>query len=107
VKPRKAAKIESGVGQQANLPKQGQQYSKLNCPTLLGEELTTQICTYRTTQLPPGENNNRPAHLALTGSELPQAPVALCLVDRRSQKLLTSQSPGETTSGFLLAMGSP
>jgi hypothetical protein len=47
-----AQRLRAGVGQQASLPKQGkwwileliswdrEQYSKLNCPTLLGEELT-------------------------------------------------------------------
>jgi hypothetical protein len=95
--------------QQANLPKPGRwwipqlvlwnrgQYSKLNCPTLLGEEPTKQTCSYRATQLPPGENNSS-EHPAWTGSEVPQLPIATYPVDRMNQILLTSQSPGETTS---------
>jgi hypothetical protein len=35
-------------------------------------------------------------------AELPQLPIAICLMERRNQILLTSQSPGETTSEFLL-----
>jgi hypothetical protein len=49
-----------------------------------------------------GENNNSSKHLAQTSSELPQAPVATCPVDRRNKILLTSQSPNETTSEILL-----
>jgi hypothetical protein len=56
-------------------------------------------------QLLLGENKSS-HHLAWTGSELPQAPFAICPEDRRNKILLTSQSPGETTSEFLLVMDS-
>jgi hypothetical protein len=58
----KQEKLIAGVGQQANLTRQGmwwileliswdrRQYSKLNCPALPGEELTTQSCSYRAMQ---------------------------------------------------------
>jgi hypothetical protein len=69
---------------------------KTELPHLIGEE-AEQRCSYRTMQLLPGENNSF-EHLAQTGNELLQAPVASCLVSRRNQTLLTSQSPGETTS---------
>jgi hypothetical protein len=41
-------RLRAGVRQQVNLPKQtggGGKYSKLPCPTLLGEELTKQSCS--------------------------------------------------------------
>jgi hypothetical protein len=59
-------------------------YSKLNCPTLLGEEMITQSCSSTAPWLPSGENNSS-EHFAQTSSELPQAPAATCPVDRRSQ----------------------
>jgi hypothetical protein len=61
--------------------------------------------SYRAMQLLLGENNSSD-HLSWTGSELPQTPFAICPADRRKQILLTSQSPGETTSEFLLVMDS-
>jgi hypothetical protein len=54
----------------------------------------------------PGENN-RSDHLAQTGSELPQVPIATCPVDRRNQILLTTQPCDENTSELLLIMDSP
>jgi hypothetical protein len=56
-------------------------------------------------QLLLGENKSSD-QLSCTGIELPQTPFATCPVDRRNQILLTSQSPGETTSEFLLVMDS-
>jgi hypothetical protein len=79
------------------------QYSKLNCPTLPGEELIGKNCSSKAKQLTPGENN-RSDHRAQTGRELPQAPIAASPVDRRNQILLRSQSPNKTTSELLLAM---
>jgi hypothetical protein len=76
----KAQRVRVGVGQQAGLMGL-RQYSKLNFPTLLGEELTRQSCSCRATQLQPGENNNTSDHLAQTGSELPQVPIAICPVE--------------------------
>jgi hypothetical protein len=52
--------------------------TKLNCPTLLEEELTSQRHSCRTTELPPGKSNNRSDHLAQTGSVVSQVPVATC-----------------------------
>jgi hypothetical protein len=46
-------------------------------------------------------------HLAKTGSELSQVPVATCPVDRRNQILLTSQLSDETTSELPLITDSP
>jgi hypothetical protein len=60
------------------------QYTKLNYPDLLGEELTSQSCISRATQLWPGENNNRSDQLAQTGGVLPQVPIA---VDRKNKIL--------------------
>jgi hypothetical protein len=80
-------------------------YSKLNFHTLLEEEMTRQSCSYRAMQLLLGENKSS-HHLAWTGSELPQAPFAICPVDRSYQLLPTSQSSGETTLEFLLVMDS-
>jgi hypothetical protein len=45
-----------------------------------------------------GANNNRSDHLAQTGNELSQVPIAICPVGRRNQIPLTSQPSGETTS---------
>jgi hypothetical protein len=70
---------------------------------MLREELIRQICNSRATQLLPGKNNNGSDHLAQTGSDLPQVPIATCPENSRNQILLTSQSPGETTSRLPLA----
>jgi hypothetical protein len=59
-------------------------YSKLNCPTLLGEELTSQSCSCRAMQLSPGENNIISDHIAQTGSEWSRVPIATCHMDRRN-----------------------
>jgi hypothetical protein len=72
---------------------------KTELPHLSGKGADSQSCSCRTMQLPPGENN-RSDHFALTGSELPQVSITACPVD-------ISQSPGETTSGFPLAMDGP
>jgi hypothetical protein len=45
-------------------------------------------------QLLPGKNNNTVDHLAQTGSELPEVPMATCPVDKRNQILFTSQPSG-------------
>jgi hypothetical protein len=74
---------------------------------LLRKELTRHCCSGRTIELLLGENNNRPDHLAHTGSELTQVQIVPCLVDRRNKTLLTSQSSGETTSELLLVMDGP
>jgi hypothetical protein len=50
------------------------QHSKLNCPTFLGEELTSHCCSCRATQLQLDETN-RLDHLAQTGNELPKVPI--------------------------------
>jgi hypothetical protein len=42
-------------------------YSKLNYPTLLGEEMTSQICSGRANTAAPGRYNNRLDHLVQTG----------------------------------------
>jgi hypothetical protein len=108
-------KAESRGGTTSQPPKAGLWWmaelvswdSKLNCPTLLGEELTRQSCSSRAMQLLSGKNNNRFHHLAQTGSELPHVPIATCPVDRRNQILLTSQSPDKTTSEPLLVTDGP
>jgi hypothetical protein len=80
VEARWGTSIDSSDGLTRNLPKwcwwitelvswDWGKYTKLNCPTLLGEELTRQSCSSRTMQLPPGENN-RSDHLEQTGNEL-------------------------------------
>jgi hypothetical protein len=58
-------------------------------------------------QLPPGEKNKKSNHLAQTGTELLQVPIATCPVDKRNQILITSQSSGETTSELWLIMDCP
>jgi hypothetical protein len=73
-------------------------YTKLNCPTLLEKELTSQSCRCGVTQLPPGEKSNRSDHLGQSGSEQSQTSIATCPVGRRNQILFSSQSSGETTS---------
>jgi hypothetical protein len=80
---------------------------KINYPTLLGEKLTSQNCSYKSTQLLPGEYNNKSDHLSPTGNQLPEVPIATCPVDRKNQILHTSQSPGKTTSELPLATDGP
>jgi hypothetical protein len=53
------------------------------------------------------EENNSSDHLAQNGSQLPQALIATCPVDRRNQRLLASQSLGETTSELPLIKDGP
>jgi hypothetical protein len=80
---------------------------KLNHPTLLREEQTSQSCTCRAIQLLPGKNNNRSDYLAQTGSELSEVPIATFPVDRRNLILLTRQSSGEITLELPLVTDGP
>jgi hypothetical protein len=63
--------LEKGVGQRAKLSVQNSKWTnpgvdlwdrgkhlKLNCPNLLGELLTKQICSWGATQMLPCENNS-------------------------------------------------
>jgi hypothetical protein len=50
---------------------------------------------------------NRLDHLAQTGSELPQVPIATCPVDRMNEILFTSQLSDETISELPLITDSP
>jgi hypothetical protein len=69
--------------------------------------LISQSCSGKAMQLLPGENSNRFEYHTQNDSELPQVPNATYPVDRRNQILLTSLSPGKTTSGLLLATDGP
>jgi hypothetical protein len=103
---KEAQRLRAGVGQQANLSKWGKwwipvliswnrgQHSKLNCPTLLGEELTKQSCSWRTMKTTTA--------LTILHTDSCHLPIATNPVDRRSQIPLTSQLPGETLSELLL-----
>jgi hypothetical protein len=83
-------------------------YSKLNYPTLLGEELTRQSRSCRATQLPPGENNNRPDHFAQNGKGVTSGPNCnLPYGQMEPNTAHKAKSLGETTSGLLLAMNGP
>jgi hypothetical protein len=72
--------------------------TKLNCPTLLGEELTGQSCGCGVTNLLPGKNSNISDHHGQSGNEQPQTSIANCLEGRRIQLLFTSQTSAETSS---------
>jgi hypothetical protein len=92
--PHKAGQV---VDLKADLWGRGK-YSKLNCSTLLREELTKVAA-----------EGQRSCHLVKTTglttvhklAVLPHLTILTNLVDRRNQILLTSQSPGETTSHLL------
>jgi hypothetical protein len=73
----------------------------------VGKEPTRQSCSFQAMQLLPGENNDSSDHLAQTGSELAQSPIANCPGERRNKILLTSQSPGETILELLLITNGP
>jgi hypothetical protein len=64
---------------------------KTELANLAVEELNSQNCSYRATQLPPCENKKSSDNLAQTGSELAQVTIATCPVDRRNQIVFTSQ----------------
>jgi hypothetical protein len=96
----KVTKAKRREGETNQLPKAGPWWIELvlwdwgwylNCPNLLGEELTRRSCSCRAMQLPPGENI-RSDHFAQTCSDLSQVPVANCPVERRNQIMLISQS---------------
>jgi hypothetical protein len=91
----KAGQVVDG---RADLLKQ-MPHSKLNCHTLLGEELTKQLQLKCNTAIRWEINSaDHPA-----GSGKSTSPHNLNLTDSQNNKtLLTSQSPGETTSELLL-----
>jgi hypothetical protein len=110
--------LNAGLGLEANLPEEkcgrllnhSWDYgwlTKLNCPTFLGEELTSQSCGWAATQQLPGENSNISDHLGWSGGEKPQTSIVTCLIGRRNQLLLTTQPSCETTSEILSAPDGP
>jgi hypothetical protein len=106
----KQQRLRAGVGPQTNLPKRGRLWIpelisqrtvfKTKLPTLLGEELT---------RVAAGGQHSCPLVKTTTAltklhelEELPHLKIAMSPVDILNQILLTSQSPGETTSESLL-----
>jgi hypothetical protein len=71
---------------------------KTELPHLAGRGINQTFAAVGQGSYQTGENNNSSDHPAQTGSELSQLPFATCPVDRRNPILLTSQSPGKTTS---------